>query len=82
MSHISYQNDISNLLSLDGELKNQRKPRWTKKNENSINMNNSTANRSKLSVSYSSSVLLNNTTLNKTPNKQEKTGNDKKSSGK
>lgn len=86
MSQFNYHNDLNNLLQLDGELKNQMKPRWQRKKENSIVLNNSTANHSKLSVSYNNSyATLGNTTLNKTPNKAgsgESSGKDKKSPGK
>lgn len=86
MSQFNYFNEVNNLLQLDGELKNQMKPRWQRKKENSINMNNSTANQSKLSISYNNSyAALNSSTLNKTPNKQTDTAatkNDRKSPGK
>lgn len=88
MSQFNYLNDMSKQLQLDGELKNQIKPRWQRKMENSIN-NSSMLNQSKLSVSYNNSyVSLANTTTtsNKTPSKQthadnagkKKTPNDKK----
>jgi hypothetical protein len=83
MSQFNYFNEQNNLLQLDGELKNQMKPRWQRKKEDSINMNNSTANQSKLSISYNNA--LNSSILNKTPNKQgdtTATRNDKKSPGK
>ncbi|XP_070502567.1 cell division cycle protein 20 homolog [Chironomus tepperi] len=90
MSQFNYLNDMSKQLNLDGELKNQIKPRWQRKMENSIN-NSSMMNNSKLSVSYNTSYVsaLGNTTINKTPSKQtyaenaskKRTPNDKKSPG-
>lgn len=90
MSQFNYLNDMSKQLNLDGELKNQIKPRWQRKIENSIN-NSSMMNNSKLSISYNTSYVsaLGNTTINKTPNKQtyaenaskKRTPNDKKSPG-
>jgi len=90
MSQFNYFNDMSKQLNLDGELKNQIKPRWQRKMENSMN-NSSMINQSKLSVSYNttfnSSAFASNP--NKTPNKQthaenaskKRTPNDKKSPG-
>lgn len=93
MSQFNYFNDMSKQLNLDGELKNQIKPRWQRKMDSSIN-NSSMMNNSKLSISYNSSYVsaLANMTVNnpnKTPNKQtyaenaskKKTPNDKKSPG-
>jgi hypothetical protein len=86
MSQYQYHNDLNNQCTLDGDLSGLQKPRWKKKQEKSFNMNNSTANHSKLSVSYNTSyAALNNTTLNKTPNKQGNAGSsgkDMKPSGK
>lgn len=86
MSQHQYHSDLSNQYQLDGDLSNKTQPKWKKKQDKSAIMNNSTANYSKLSVSYNTSyAALNNTTLNKTPNKQangESTGIEKKLSGK
>lgn len=91
MSQFKFQNDMNNLLNLDGELKMNSKPRWQRKMENS--MNASSINGSKLSVSYNNSYVagmgLNTTTTgSKTPNKsivegasKKKTPNEKKSPG-
>lgn len=82
MSH-QYHNDLCNNYVLDNELTGMQKPRWMKKQEKSFNINNSTANASKLSVSYNTSyaAMNNTTTLNKTPNKQG-SGSGGKPSGK
>lgn len=91
MSQFKFQNDMNNLLNLDGELKMNSKPRWQRKMENS--MNASSMNGSKLSVSYNNSYVagmgLNSTTTgSKTPNKsitegasKKKTPSEKKSPG-
>lgn len=94
MSQFKFYNDMNSLLNLDGELKNQSKPRWQRKMENSM-MNGSQINASKLSISYNNSyasALGGNTTMTgntKTPNKstveggaKKRTPNDKKSPGK
>lgn len=91
MSQFKFQTDMNNLLNLDGDLKNQSKPRWQRKMENS--MNGSQANASKLSVSYNNSYVSafgGNTTMTgaRTPNKsiaegggaKKKTPNEKKKS--
>ncbi|CRK91120.1 CLUMA_CG004808, isoform A [Clunio marinus] len=91
MSQFKFLNDMNNLLNLDGELKNQSKPRWQRKMESSMN---GSVNASKLSVSYNNSFMTamsgtSMTTGNKTPNKstidvscsKKKTPNDKKSPG-
>jgi hypothetical protein len=73
MARFNYFNDMNKQLALDGDLKNQIKPRWQRKMENSINSSASMLNQSKLSVSYNSSYVsaLNTTNNgNKTPNKQ------------
>lgn len=89
MSQFNYFQDINKPLNLDGELKNNIKPRWQRKMENSMN-NSSMMNQSKLSVSYNNSyAALGNTTsqtnnINKTPNKtrgENAAKNDKKSPG-
>lgn len=85
MSQHQYHNDLNSLCVLDGDLSSLQKPRWKKKQEKSFNMNNSTANHSKLSVSYNTSYAALNNTLNKTPNKQVNAGSsgkDVKPSGK
>lgn len=92
MSQFKFQNDMNNLLNLDSELKNQSKPRWQRKMENSMNGSSITMNASKLlSVSYNNSIVSaiggsTTSTANKTPNKsvaeaKKKTPN-KKSPGK
>ena len=82
MSQFNFINDMNNLLNLDGELRNQSKPRWQRKE----------MDLSKLSVSYNNSyaaISSANTTTggNKSPNKsiaeggaKKKTPNDKKKS--
>lgn len=92
MSQFNYFSDMNSLVNLDGELRMQSKPRWQRKNENSMN---GSVNASKLSVSYNNSYIAaigGNTTNagNKTPNKsmaeaggaKRKTPNDKRSPGK
>lgn len=83
MSQFNFISDRNNILNLDGELKNNTKPRWQKKMENSIN---STANISKqLSCSYNNSLVAfgpNTTgTSSKTPNKSMKKSPSRKSPG-
>lgn len=87
MSQFNFLNDRNNILNLDGELKNNTKPRWQRKMETSMN---STANISKqLSMSYNNSLVAfgPNTTAtgSKTPNKsllEKKKTPNKKSPGK
>lgn len=90
MARFNYFNDVNKQLNLDGELKNQIKPRWQRKNESSMNNSNtSMLNQSKLSISYNSSYVFalnttsnngNGNSNNKTPNKQSN-GDAKKSPG-
>lgn len=86
MSNFHYFNDMNKQLALDGELKNQIKPRWQRKMEKSMNSSTSMINQSKLSVSYNNSYVsaLNTTNNgNKTPNKQSSSDHaSKKSPGK
>lgn len=86
MSQFKFQNDMNNILNLDGELKTQSKPRWQRKMENSVN---ASINASKLSVSYNnsySSAVAGNKTPNKTvadaAGSKKKTPSDKRSPGK
>ncbi|KAG5679733.1 hypothetical protein PVAND_009278 [Polypedilum vanderplanki] len=87
MSRFNYLNDMNKQLALDGELKNQIKPRWQRKMEKSINSSTASTsmlNQSKLSVSYNNSYAsaLNTTNSNnKTPNKQSNENVAKKSPG-
>lgn len=89
MSQFSFLSDRNNLLNLDGELKNKSVPRYARKKETSMNISNTTtANMSKLSISYNNSyAILNNTASQNTNNNKktpDKQGNEnaKKSPGK
>jgi hypothetical protein len=87
MDQFNYLNDMNKHLTLDGELKNSKKPRWQRKMEISMN-------QSALSVSYNNSFAsaIGNTTATKSfasPSKQttsnaenSKRKSDKKSPGK
>lgn len=87
MSQFNFISSQNNILNLDGDLKNNTKPRWQRKMESSMN---STANISKqLSCSYNNSLLAfaaNTTgTGSKTPNKslaEKKKSPSRKSPGK
>lgn len=74
---------MNKLNNLEGDLENKIKPKWQKKKEKSMNMSNSTSN---FSFSYNNaSLVLGNSTINQTPNKQKAENgnkNEKKSPSK